>query len=298
MKARAPGKVVLSGAYSVLEGAPAIVAAVDRYVVANTDARGDFVTEEMKAAGITTPIWFDAGALREDGRKLGLGSSSAILVAVLGAQALLHAETDGPEGLAAAVYPRALAAHRQAQGGGSGIDVTAACFGGILEFSRGPEVPQHRPLGHLPQLTFEVWASSNAASTQHMLEHVREYARAYPTRYRDDLRAQADAATAALQAWRDADEVALVRCFIAQRHALERLGTDVGIPIVTAHVAALADLAERRGAAVLPAGAGGGDIALYVGRGSSEFMTEELSRLGHRRLPVALGAAGVHRLVS
>ena len=33
--ARAPGKVVLSGAYAVLEGAPALVAAVDRYVVAD-----------------------------------------------------------------------------------------------------------------------------------------------------------------------------------------------------------------------------------------------------------------------
>jgi len=30
----APGKLVLTGAYAVLEGAPAIVVAVDRYAVA------------------------------------------------------------------------------------------------------------------------------------------------------------------------------------------------------------------------------------------------------------------------
>ena len=35
MRARAPGKLVLSGAYAVLEGAPALVAAVDRYAVAD-----------------------------------------------------------------------------------------------------------------------------------------------------------------------------------------------------------------------------------------------------------------------
>ncbi len=35
MIARAPGKIVISGAYAVREGAPAIVAAVDRYAVAD-----------------------------------------------------------------------------------------------------------------------------------------------------------------------------------------------------------------------------------------------------------------------
>src|SRR5690606_12116062 len=36
MKTKAPGKVVLSGAYAVLEGAPCIVTAVDRYVYADS----------------------------------------------------------------------------------------------------------------------------------------------------------------------------------------------------------------------------------------------------------------------
>ena len=33
MKARAPGKIVLTGAYAVLAGAPALVIAVDRHAV-------------------------------------------------------------------------------------------------------------------------------------------------------------------------------------------------------------------------------------------------------------------------
>ena len=37
MRARAPGKLVLSGAYAVLEGAPALVAAVDRYALADSE---------------------------------------------------------------------------------------------------------------------------------------------------------------------------------------------------------------------------------------------------------------------
>ncbi len=46
MRARAPGKVVLSGAYSVLRGAPAIVTAVDRYVEADD---GEPETRDSKA---------------------------------------------------------------------------------------------------------------------------------------------------------------------------------------------------------------------------------------------------------
>src|SRR6185437_2901148 len=87
--ARAPGKLVLSGAYAVLEGAPCLVAAVDRYAVADASRPATFVTDEVRCAvaagALARPPWFDASALREsapDGtsRKLGLGSSAAILV--------------------------------------------------------------------------------------------------------------------------------------------------------------------------------------------------------------------------
>ena len=85
MIARAPGKLVLSGAYVVLEGAPALVAAVDRYVAADTRKPADRITEEVQAAldlgMLARAPWFDAGALRtalpEGGsRKLGVGSRS------------------------------------------------------------------------------------------------------------------------------------------------------------------------------------------------------------------------------
>ena len=61
MRARAPGKLVLSGAYAVLEGAPALVAAVDRYVVADTARAAELVTPEVRAAiGDAAAPWFDA----------------------------------------------------------------------------------------------------------------------------------------------------------------------------------------------------------------------------------------------
>jgi phosphomevalonate kinase len=133
-RASAPGKVVLSGSYSVLEGAPAIVAAVDRYVIADASRRSEIVTAEVRAAinggGLDFAPWFDASALRvtdPDGssRKLGIGSSAAILAASLAACSPEGASRDD-------LFEKALDAHRSAQGGGSGIDVAASIFGGIL----------------------------------------------------------------------------------------------------------------------------------------------------------------------
>jgi phosphomevalonate kinase len=86
----------------------------------------------------------------------------------------------------------------------------------------------------------------------------------------------------------------VIRGCSAQRHALAQLGHDARIPIVTPEVTALAELAEAHSAAVLPAGAGGGDIAVYLGETSSEFLADALTRFGHSRLTLALGAPGVH----
>jgi phosphomevalonate kinase len=66
---------------------------------------------------------------------------------------------------------------------------------------------------------------------------------------------------------------------------------------VTDAVRQLADVARRTGAVVLPSGAGGGDVALYVGFHSPatelRLMAQEL---GHHPLELALDARGVHEL--
>jgi phosphomevalonate kinase len=284
----------MTGAYSVLEGAPAIVAAVDRYVTADTELIGDRLTDEVRAAGIATPIWFDATALRQDERKLGLGSSAAILVACLAAKSLVQCGSLQPQQLAQQLFMPALLAHRAAQAGGSGLDVAAACFGGVLEYRVGISKPDFLSLAAPTGLHLEVWASRSAASTRDMLDHVRQFRCRAPEAHRHDLKAQADAATATVEAWRKHDVQAVIRGCVAQRHALAQLGADAGIPIVTPEVAALADLAERASAAVLPAGAGGGDIALYLGERPSDFLTDALQRFGHTRLSMRLGALGVH----
>ncbi|HEY5376103.1 MAG TPA: hypothetical protein VIK01_20625, partial [Polyangiaceae bacterium] len=200
-RARAPGKLVLSGAYAVLSGAPALVAAVNRYVLADSVYPAKFLTPEVLAAiGGRPAPWFDADDLRENGQKLGLGSSAAIVVASLAALELdEHADLDDAA-LCARVYERALVAHRAAQGGGSGVDVASSAHGGVLAARRrGGELELSKV--SLPQgLQFEVWGCSTSASTAAFLARIAEFAARDSVRHRACIGAQADAAEAALDA--------------------------------------------------------------------------------------------------
>src|SRR5215468_7013869 len=96
MIATAPGKLILTGEYAVLDGAPAIVVAVDRRAIARRNAtpRGSSpflvaVAEEIAARrGASDPaaraaleVSVDSTAFYNRAQKLGLGSSAAVTVA-------------------------------------------------------------------------------------------------------------------------------------------------------------------------------------------------------------------------
>jgi phosphomevalonate kinase len=302
MIACSPGKLVLSGAYAVLEGAPAIVAAVDRFAVADGSRSSALVTEEVLAAvssGYLDRVpWFDASALRGRdasglGRKLGLGSSAAILVASLAC--VIASEIADERALRAAIFPLALEAHRSAQGGGSGVDVAASTWGGILtcrkvEDSRlDIEVQVHRlPLGTV----IEVFASSISAKTSNLLSAIRKFRDADPQTYRRLMDRVGEGSRAAVQARTTEDFIASLAL---QLDGLEELGRFSGAPIFIEQVAALRRIAAEEGASFGPSGAGGGDIALFVGCApSSDHFRMLAEKRGLTMLDLQVGARGVH----
>jgi phosphomevalonate kinase len=295
MIARAPGKVVLSGAYAVLDGAPALVAAVDRYVEADAGRAAarivPEVAEALRRRGSSAEApWFDARGLRDErDQKLGLGSSAAILVASLAALELAADPSIDDDALAARVFAPALEAHRAAQGGGSGIDVAASAFGGVLSFQRRDSAfPAVQPF-QLPSVFYQVWASAEPASTAGLLGKVAELKTARPAAHADAIRRLSLAAEAAVNA---KSGVAFVDACRAQLEGLDRLGQLAGIPIVTDDTRAFAAAIGSPSTVVLPAGAGGGDIVLVVG---AEPLADGLAPRGFSRLSLSLGAKGVHR---
>ncbi len=295
-RACAPGKIVLSGAYAVLSGAPAIVSAVSRYVTADTARAATFITDEVRAALAPeeSAPWFDASELREGGRKLGLGSSAAILVASLFALEQEREPGDSNVQQLARVQARAQAAHRAAQGGGSGVDVMASTFGGTRTYQLGPSGASSRPVAIPPELSVEVWTCPTSASTRALIAAVNALGERSPAEHAAWLGAQTSAANAAAVSVERQDAAGFLAALRDQQRALSGLGQAAGVPIVTPELAELGPQAETENGVLLPAGAGGGDIAIFVGCApSTPRLRAALENHAHRRLAVELSAPGV-----
>jgi phosphomevalonate kinase len=266
VKVIAPGKLLLTGAYAVLDGAPAIVVAVDRYAVADASRTTNAPTAEVRAAlGEEPAPEVDVRELQDaSGRKLGLGSSAAALVASLGARAWAARKEDLTAPLLRArIFRTARAAHARAQGGGSGVDVAASVHGGALRYALDAEGVSVRALEPPADLVLAAYWSGASARTSDLL------ARVGALRARDpratpfgELRSLADGAA-------DAFEQADARAFVAAARdygrALGALGHAADAPIVPPSFEALAAIAAAEGAAFLPSGAGGGDVAIWLG---------------------------------
>ena len=312
MKAKAPGKIVISGAYAVLRGAPALVAAVDRYVEADTSRDAAFVAPEVT---LGLPLigqpdakrpYYDASALRENGRKLGLGSSAGICVASLAALVAQERTRAGltwtDEALAAELFPLALKAHREAQGGGSGIDIAAACFGGILaahllppdsEELIGGERLRVSPTRLPDGLCLETWTSKVAASTADFVRAVFACELTARSEYERAMSAQITASESALAALQAGSRSAFIAALQAQFLALSALGQLAQLPIVLPAIARLYPFVPED-ACFLPSGAGGGDISIYVGSSASpENFRTQAEAVGLTRVELRLGAPGL-----
>lgn len=309
MKASAPGKLVISGAYSVLRGAPALVCAVSRRVYADSERPATFLAPEvtegirlLKERGpVGPPPWYDASELRGDGHKWGLGSSAAICVASLGAllsdQTEVLARTLSRDEFTAQLFPLAREAHRTAQGGGSGIDVAASCFGGTLiatlPSGGGEALPEIAPTQLPPDLHFEVWGMTKSASTADFVARVFALQGSEPQIFDalfEDLTSAAKDAVTGAQLGR---ANLIVEALKRQSATLADLGARAKVPIVLPEVTELVRYVGED-CAFLPSGAGGGDINLYVGTApSSQTFRDRAAELDLVSLPLDLGAPGL-----
>lgn len=308
----APGKLVLIGEYAVTDGFPAVVAAVDRRATVTVDDASDLrvrgndprwltvptnlVDGESDAPPGDQPLLFavmrevqrrgmplvrghltvSTTAFSADGKKLGLGSSAAAAVAFA---AVFCDDTD-------TIYDIARTAHRAFQGGGSGIDVAASSYGGLLRFHGGRAQPAPAlPIG----LAVVVAWTGVPAKTQGFVDAYR----ALPERGRHA--AAIDAATTRfLDAAGQGDSGALLRAVHDARTAMHELGRAARIDIVTAEHARIAAIADAAGGAAKPSGAGGGDVAVcFVPAKARAQLERALTAAGLAVVDVAVGAPGV-----
>ncbi|WP_394839182.1 hypothetical protein LVJ94_20035 [Pendulispora rubella] len=299
LRVAAPGKLVVTGGYAVLEGAPAIVVAVDRHAVADAWflVSPSPLREVHAAFRDELAPSVDVSALYEGGSKLGLGSSAAALVAALGADAAARGEDIRRTTTRAALFERARRAHGEAQGGGSGIDVAASVYGGALCYS----VVRGTAFAHAVQLPESLhlvafW-SGTSARTSDLLARVRTLRDADPDRHRTHMKALTEASTAAVDALDGGDAPSFITAARAFGDSLAALGDAAGAPISPPAFRELAARAAGEGATFLPSGAGGGDVGLFLGtaRPSCDFRVHAES-LGMRPVGLRVDYDGVHVL--
>lgn len=263
MRVFAPGKLVLSGAYAVLEGAPAIVVAVARGAFADASRRTSTPTAEVVAAFGDDPAPFvDAASMFVDGRKLGLGASAAILVASLASRFHLEGADLRSPGVRSELFRRARAAHAAAQAGGSGIDVAASVHGGALRY-----VVDHDPIAvDLPRgLRVTTFACAHSAKTSELRVAVDRAALADPGRHRERMTRLRSIAEDAAAAVASSDAAAFTDALRRSARALADLGQSSGVAIVPAGFEELEAIARDGDASFSVSGAGGGDVAVHLG---------------------------------
>jgi phosphomevalonate kinase len=275
VKVVAPGKLLLTGAYAVLEGAPAIVVAVDRYATADTSSPDDVDVRPLHDAA---------------GRKLGLGSSSAALVASLAARAVAEGRDPTHAAVRASLFRAARQAHARSQGGGSGVDVAAAVHGGALCYVVGPSQAFIRTVELPDHLVWAAFWSGTSARTSDLLGRVR----ALRSRDASTLQTLEEIASRAAESIEARDVHGFVAAARDYGRGLAALGHAAGVPIVPPAFAELAALADDERAAFLPSGAGGGDVAVWLSSAPpSDAFRARAELLSMRPLALGLDLGGV-----
>ena len=297
----APGKLFLIGEYAVLHGGTAVVTAVDRRAVARfvpgANPSTPLIAEAVKAVAehagtsIDGAPEVDSTALSQGDQKLGLGSSAAAVVAAIGA--LWDALGRSPE--PAVLWPLALAAHRKAQGGrGSGGDVAAALFGGVIAYA------EHPPIRHLPDevpAELVVFRAGDPAATVQFLKAVERLQERDPEQHGAHVARIAAAAARFVEMYAAGDRAGLIETVTAAHDALNALGNAADIPIVTPALQTAAALARGCGGAAKGSGAGGGDVGVgfFPDRQAADGFRARASKLGLEILSITTGARGLSR---
>lgn len=304
----APGKAFLCGEYVVTEGAIAVVAAIDRRVVAQWNAcAGDgypagpealaaLAAARSEFGGSSASPTLDRSALFRRGIKLGLGSSAAGAVAMAGAVATGGGHDLDDPSIRRRVFECASNGHARIAPNGSGADIAAATQGGFLEFRRdGSDGAQVRSLQRPRSLTLCLVWTGASARTSDLLLQVKRLRSSRPATYHRTMSALHELSASFAEAFSRNDARAVIEAARAYHVAMKALGRAADAPIVDAKLDAIARAAAREGGAAKPCGAGGGDVAVAFfdkARAAARFRAA-CEHAGLHPVDVEWGAAGV-----
>lgn len=227
----------------------------------------------------------------ETGKKYGLGSSAAVVAAVISAILYLHSDREEPTALDE-IFKLSAIAHLKTQGSGSGADIAAAVYGGWLEYSafsakwvlkefkQGGKLTELiekpwpnlfiRPLTPPSTLQLAVGWTKEAAATGPMIKKVQSFREKNLQAYNEFLRESSISVARLIKSFEMNDSTEAINALKQNRKALQKLGENAGIAIETAKLKILCSIAETFGSGK-PSGAGGGDCGIAFLKGDAKI---------------------------
>ncbi|NVK39989.1 MAG: mevalonate kinase [Oceanospirillaceae bacterium] len=291
---------MLMGEHAVLFGERAIACAVDRYMRVRIVRRNDrevwvrsalanahgtldslpqepqlsFVLATIERYADRLPAGFELEVASEFSHTVGLGSSAAVTAALVAALQAYSASDTAPE----AVFDAALGVIHAVQGRGSGTDLAASVYGGLISYTVSP-----RRIDRLPGLpAISLYYSGYKTRTPEVLARVEAAAKGYEGLHRGLYRLMGATCEQAEDAISRQDWAALGRLMNVYQGLMDALG--VNDATLAQMVYRLRQNPQVLGSKI--SGSGLGDCVLALG-------ADVTLANDYERIPVAVSPEGV-----
>lgn len=250
------------------------------------------------------------------GRKYGLGSSAAVVVAVLTSLWELH-KFESNASSKWTIFKLAAMAHYQTQGNGSCADIAASTFGHWLAYSAfdpswllkqiGTEISltalmnknwpglSIKEITPPPSLQLCVGWTGNAAATGPMVRKVHQLKEKNPFYYQSFLQRSQKSVQNLFRSFDEQDCQMAIRSLRENREALLHLDQESEAGIETVEIRKLIEVAENYGSGK-SSGAGGGDcgIAFVEGERAARELHEKWKEQNILPLSLQVSIMGAH----
>lgn len=272
----------------------------ERVIFDDYSPRLKFVTSALKTVMSylherkieTTPFAMSVRSELDDeetGAKYGLGSSAAVVTSVVTAVLEKFLKYRPARSL---IFKLAAIAHVRTQGSGSGADIAASTYGGVIYYKSFqanwltyelrkskqiiPIIQKKWHYLHIKQIQFPEnahvcigWTGS-PASTKNLVGEIAKLKRTDWSSYKRFLHNSRKAVDIILTGVAKSNEELFFKGINKNRHALARLGTVAKVPIETKKLARLSEAAEQLDGAGKLSGAGGGDCGIAFLRSETD----------------------------
>lgn len=215
------------------------------------------------------------------GIKYGLGSSAAVVTSVITVILKMFLPTEPSKSL---IFKLAAITHVKTQGNGSGADVAASTYGGVLAYASFQAewlLEEINTTNTLTELVNKNWVylsvksvllpenayicigwTGKPASTRELVDSVLSLKEKNAQAFSQFLQQSSQAVAAFLRGAENSDMPELMDGVKQNRKALATVGMEADTDIETPLLSTLCDLAEQYGGAGKPSGAGGGDSGI------------------------------------